>query len=85
MTRSSLLFSNKGRKREYIEISSDEEEDPASQLCVVLDGSDRERAIPFTGDDTARTAKRRKTADTNASVGTPPRDGRRAGGGPFAT
>ena len=39
MTRSSPSPSNKGKKREYIEISSDEEEDPASQLCVVLDGS----------------------------------------------
>ena len=80
MTRSSPSPSNKGKKREYIEISSDEEEDPASQLCVVLDGNDRESAIPLTADNSARTAKRCKTAGTNASVGTPQRDGRRAGG-----
>ena len=76
MTRSSPSSS---KKREYIEISSGEEEDPASQLCVVLDGNDPERAIPLTHDDSARTAKRCKTAGANASVGTPQRDGRRAG------
>ena len=79
MTRSSPSSSNKGRKREYIEISSGEEEDPASQLCVVLDGNDPEHAIPLTADDSARTAKRCKTAGTNTNVGTPQRDGRRAG------